>query len=325
MWTAFPSSDYYADSATPRAHQPASGLAGPPPAARRARGASHVHHDPFDRVGSWLYPYSPSGGHSQSPAGHHARTKQPDAERAAVKQGGIVAVDDPDPPGFGSFQKSRGFYHHFAFALPFGLASTHAGVWQCRPAVTSSGRLTSGARSRASAVPSFSEPLHQPGAGIPAGTDEMFDVRHLLSHGASWRRFQFLGFTHICTKDRRGRFALRRVTDKKRLRAKLRAVKDELKQRRHLPVPEQGRWLRSVVQGHCQYYAVPGNIVAVTTFHAQVKLHWYRALRRRSQRTSLTWERMDRLEARWLPPARILHPWPNVRYDARTRARSPVR
>ena len=137
--------------------------------------------------------------------------------------------------------------------------------------------------------------------------------------------FQFLGFTHICTKDRRGRFALRRVTDKKRLRAKLRAVKDELKQRRHLPVPEQGRWLRSVVQGHCQYYAVPGNIVAVTTFHAQVKLYWYRALRRRSQRTSLTWERMDRLEARWLPPARILHPWPNVRFDARTRARSPVR
>ena len=173
MWTAFPPSDYYADSATPRAHQPASGLAGPPPAARRARGASHVHHDPFDRVGSWLYPYSPSGGHSQPPAGHHARVKQPGAERAAVKQSGIVAVDDPDPPGFGSLKESRGFYHQFAFALPFGLASTHAGVWQCRPAVTLSGRLPAGARSRASAVPSFSGPLHQPGAGIPAGTDEM--------------------------------------------------------------------------------------------------------------------------------------------------------
>jgi len=173
MWTAFPSSDYYADSATPCAHRPASGLAGPPPAARRARGASHVHHDPFDRVGSWLYPYSPFGGHSQHPAGHHARTKQPDAERAAVKQGGIVAVDDPCPPGFGSLEKSRGFYHHFAFALPFGLASTHAGVWQCRPAVALSGRLTSDARSRALAVPSFSGRLHQPGAGIPADTDEM--------------------------------------------------------------------------------------------------------------------------------------------------------
>ena len=213
MWTAFPPSDYYADSATPRAHQPASGLAEPPPAARRARGASHVHHDPFDRVGSWLYPYSPSDGHSQRPVGHRVRTEQPDAERAAVKQGGVVAVSDPCPPGFGSLEKSRGFYHHFAFALPFGLASTHAGVWQCRPAVALSGRLTSGARSRASAVPSFSGPLHQPRAGIPTGTDEMFDVRHLLSHGASWRRFHFLGFTHACAKTRKaGRFKLKRVT-----------------------------------------------------------------------------------------------------------------
>jgi hypothetical protein len=85
MYRAFPGSDYYADSDTPRAHRPASGLAGPPPAARRVRGVSHVHHDPFDRVGSWLYPYSPSGGQSQSPAGHRAQIKQPGAERAAIK------------------------------------------------------------------------------------------------------------------------------------------------------------------------------------------------------------------------------------------------
>ena len=70
MWTAFPPSDYYADSDTPRAHQPTSSLPEPPPAARRARGVSHVHHDPFDRVGSRLYPYSQTGRHSQHPAGH---------------------------------------------------------------------------------------------------------------------------------------------------------------------------------------------------------------------------------------------------------------
>ena len=103
MYRAFLGSAYYAASDTPRAPQPASGLAGPPPATRRARGASHVHQNPFDRVGSWLYPYSTSGGHSQSPAGHHARTEQPDAERAATKQSGIIAVDDPCPPGLGSF------------------------------------------------------------------------------------------------------------------------------------------------------------------------------------------------------------------------------
>jgi hypothetical protein len=174
MWTAFPPSDYYADSATPRARQPASGLAGLPPAARRARGASHVHHDPFDRVGSWLYPCSTSGEHSQSLTGHHVQVNEPDVARATVNQGGIVAADNPCPPGFGSLLQSRGFDHQFAFALPIGLASTHAGVWQCRPAVTSSGTLHPRARDPAPKVaPSFTGPLHQPRAGIPASTDEM--------------------------------------------------------------------------------------------------------------------------------------------------------
>ncbi len=88
---------------------------------------------------------------------------------------------------------SSGFYHRIALALPFGLASTHAGVWQCRPAVTLSGRLTSGARFHASAVPSFTEPLHQPGAGTRTGTDEMFYVLHLLTHGASRRTMNYYG------------------------------------------------------------------------------------------------------------------------------------
>ena len=137
--------------------------------------------------------------------------------------------------------------------------------------------------------------------------------------------FDFLGFTHVCGKTRTGRFGLRRFTISKRLRAKLREVKTELLKRRHLPVPEQGRWLASVVRGHLAYYAVPGNSPAVNTFRCQVIKHWSRALRRRSQRTRLTWERMNRLGKRWLPPVRITHPWPSVRFDARTRGRSPVR
>ena len=101
---------------------------------------------------------------------------EPPSKRAAS-----LLCTAPCPPGSGPFVVSSGFYHRFAFALPFGLASTRAGVWQCRPAVTLSGRSTSDARFHALAVPSFSGPLHQPGAGIPAGTDEMFDVRHLLT------------------------------------------------------------------------------------------------------------------------------------------------
>ena len=76
--------------------------------------------------------------------------------------------------------------------------------------------------------------------------------------------FDFLGFTHICAKSRAGRFWLRRITISKRMRAKLREVNDQLKQRRHQPIPVQGRWLASVVRGHLAYYAVPGNTDAVT-------------------------------------------------------------
>jgi hypothetical protein len=137
--------------------------------------------------------------------------------------------------------------------------------------------------------------------------------------------FDFLGFTHICAKTRKGRFMLKRVTSKKRMQAKLKSVKTEMRRRMHLPVPEQGRWLGSVVRGHLAYYAVPSNIHAVKTFRDQITRHWLRTLRRRSQRSRVTWQRMQRLNARWLPPARITHPWPEQRFNAITRGRSPVR
>ena len=122
--------------------------------------------------------------------------------------------------------------------------------------------------------------------------------------------FDFLGFTHICGKARNGRFWLRRITISKRMRAKLADVKDQLKQRRHLPIPEQGRWLGSVVRGHHAYYAVPGNSNAAEAFRAEAIQHWFKALRRRSQRHTLTWERMRRLVLRWIPSTRIPAPTP---------------
>jgi group II intron reverse transcriptase/maturase len=137
--------------------------------------------------------------------------------------------------------------------------------------------------------------------------------------------FRFLGFTHICAKTRSGRFKLKRITDSKRMRAKLREVKTELRRRQHLPIPEQGRWLGSVVRGHFAYYAVPDNSEALHAFRDKLVRHWLRALRRRSQRTRMTWKRTYRLEDRWLPRVRIQHPWPDDRFDARTQGRSPVR
>jgi hypothetical protein len=137
--------------------------------------------------------------------------------------------------------------------------------------------------------------------------------------------FYFLGFTHICAETKKGRFMLKRKTIAKRMAAKLREVKTSLMARRYLPIPDQGRWLSSVVRGHLAYYAVPSNIDAVTAFRTQAIRHWYWALKRRSQHHRLDWERMNRLSIRWLPPARIAHPWPDTRLDARTQGRSPVR
>jgi group II intron reverse transcriptase/maturase len=138
--------------------------------------------------------------------------------------------------------------------------------------------------------------------------------------------FQFLGFTHICATTRTtGRFKLKRITDSKRMRAKLKALNGDLKRRRHLPIPDQGRWLASVVRGHYNYYAVPDNIEALRAFREQVIWRWLHALRRRSQRSRMTWERIRRIADRWIPTARILHPWPQQRFDVRTQGRSPVR
>jgi RNA-directed DNA polymerase len=138
--------------------------------------------------------------------------------------------------------------------------------------------------------------------------------------------FQFLGFTHACDRTRKtGRFKLRRITDSKRMRAKLLAVKREMARRMHLPIPEQGAWLASVLRGHYGYYAVPDNIEALRAFREGIIRHWLRTLRRRSQRHRLSWQRMDLLADRWLPLPRILHPWPEQRFVAITQGRSPVR
>jgi RNA-directed DNA polymerase len=144
-------------------------------------------------------------------------------------------------------------------------------------------------------------------------------AEHRKQHGEGKPEvFDFLGFTHICGKTRKtGRFIVKRKTIRKRLSAKLSELKRELRRRWHAPVIEVGAWLRSVVQGYFNYHAVPGNMDSLNSFRAQVIWRWYRALRRRSQRDRMTWERFWPLVDRWIPSAKILHPHPNLRFDAR--------
>jgi RNA-directed DNA polymerase len=129
--------------------------------------------------------------------------------------------------------------------------------------------------------------------------------------------FNFLGFTFICGRSRRGSFLIKRKTRSDRLRAKLAEIKAELRRRMHHPIPEQGRWLAQVIGGFFAYHAVPTNYAALGDFRAQVIWLWLRSLRRRSQKDGSLWERIAKLANDYLPKPRILHPWPNVRFAAK--------
>lgn len=130
--------------------------------------------------------------------------------------------------------------------------------------------------------------------------------------------FNFLGFTHICGKSRRGRFLLHRQTIRKRMQAKLKEIKLELKKRLHDPIPKVGQWLQAVVRGHFQYYGVPTNKAALGSFWLQVGRLWRQALSRRSQKGRITWKRTMRLIRSWLPRPRICHPYPTERLHVST-------
>ncbi|GLC95687.1 group II intron reverse transcriptase/maturase [Cupriavidus sp. TA19] len=126
--------------------------------------------------------------------------------------------------------------------------------------------------------------------------------------------FTFLGFTFICGKSRRGAFQLQRKTRGDRMRARLKEIKAQLRARMHDAIPDQGKWLKAVITGYFAYHAVPTNLRALQAFRYHVTDLWRRTLRRRSQKDGLTWDRMTKLAAHWLPTPRILHPWPNQRF-----------
>jgi RNA-directed DNA polymerase len=126
--------------------------------------------------------------------------------------------------------------------------------------------------------------------------------------------FNFLGFTHCCGQTRKGKPTVIRTTMRQRMLKKLKAVSLELRRRMHEPIPEQGRYVRAVVEGHIQYYGVPLNSPALNRFRHAVIQRWHQWLCRRSGRAYVTWDRMKRLVACWVPSIRIVHPYPSVRF-----------
>jgi RNA-directed DNA polymerase len=128
--------------------------------------------------------------------------------------------------------------------------------------------------------------------------------------------FDFLGLTHMSGRNRKGYFVVKRRTVGKRMRAKLAEIKQQLRARMHDPVGQTGKWLKSVVQGYFNYHAVPGNMDSLAIFRQRVTLIWRKTILRRGQKCRLDWTRMHQVAARWLPVPHVLHPYPELRFDA---------
>lgn len=155
-----------------------------------------------------------------------------------------------------------------------------------------------------------------------------FAIMKRLKRGAGRpESFNFLGFTHFVGKKRsNGKFVVIRKSNRKKMRAKLKEVKVELRKRMHRPVPETGKWLKSVVGGYNRYFGVATNLPAMHTFRFQIGRYWHHALKRRGQRKSrYTWDRMNRLIDRWLPKPEIHHPYPLIRMGVITQGKSRMR
>jgi RNA-directed DNA polymerase len=130
--------------------------------------------------------------------------------------------------------------------------------------------------------------------------------------------FNFLGFTHICgTNHRTGKYTIHRKTIGKRMAAKLKEIRAQLRKRMHERVPGTVKWLQQVVTGYFQYHAIPGNLARMRAFRSDVLWSWLQALRRRSQRHRMSWERFKACLDPLLPPVQIMQPYPDVRFAAK--------
>jgi len=127
--------------------------------------------------------------------------------------------------------------------------------------------------------------------------------------------FNFLGFTHICGKNRKtGYFMVYRKTIGKRMSVKLKEIRQSLRRRLNESNGSMTKWLKSVVRGYFQYHAVPGNEQRMKTFRNEVLRMWWWQLRRRSQRTRWTWDKFQEKLGSLLPEVEIQHPYPEVRF-----------
>jgi RNA-directed DNA polymerase len=122
--------------------------------------------------------------------------------------------------------------------------------------------------------------------------------------------FDFLGFTHICARSRRGKFTIHVRTMRKRLRRSVKAVAQWCQRHRHDPVENQAAALNAKLRGHYQYYGLPTNYRRLRQFYGQVLRLWRKWLNRRTRGKRLPWAMFQKLLDRHpLLLPRICHVW----------------
>lgn len=103
--------------------------------------------------------------------------------------------------------------------------------------------------------------------------------------------FDFLGFTHYCSKSKKGKFRVKRKTSKKKMASKLKENKAWLKANRHLGMERIMNRLRRSLKGYYNYYCITDNVTTVVKFRDEVVKQFFKWMNRRSQRKSFTWEK----------------------------------
>jgi len=132
--------------------------------------------------------------------------------------------------------------------------------------------------------------------------------------------FDFLGFTHYCSRTRDGRrFRMKRVTARKKLRVKLADLKEWLKENRaKVTTRELWQKVREKLRGHYGYYGVTDNSLGIGRFYIEVKKLLYKWLNRRSQRKAMNWEKFNMMDER------IPLPRPRIRVNLFAQPKTPV-
>ncbi|WP_279237762.1 reverse transcriptase domain-containing protein [Heliorestis acidaminivorans] len=119
--------------------------------------------------------------------------------------------------------------------------------------------------------------------------------------------FDFLGFTHYCSRSRKGKFRVKRKTSKKKFQASIKRVKEWIRNNRILPIKEIMDILRRKLNGYYQYYGITDNAAMNYKFHYEVRYLLFKWLNRRSQRLSFTWPRFTEMMKRWRIPEPCIH------------------